>query len=196
MKTLRLVSLAMCFGAGAVLVASGQGPAAAQAEKKASQQWEYESVNGENVGAFNQLGAQGWELCASASATPTHAASFIFKRPKVAAPQAAVAPPGSKVWGTWEHTFEDAPELRQVKIINRTHFVWVTYNRQDGTPRSVGGGTYTIDEESYKEKFEFGGADLVGKEQTFTAKFEEDKWQHSGKLSNGVDINEVWRKVK
>ena len=40
--------------------------------------------------------------------------------------------------GTWEHTFKDAPEHRQVKIINQTHFVWVTYVREDGMPLLVG----------------------------------------------------------
>jgi hypothetical protein len=31
-----------------------------------------------------------------------------------------------------------------VKIINHTHFVWVTYHRKDGEPLLLGGGTYTF----------------------------------------------------
>ncbi len=197
MKTLCLAGIATCVGAGLMCVASGQGPVAVQADRKGVQQWEYESVSGENLGSFNQLGAEGWELCASTSASPTRAASFIFKRPKGPAPQAAAAEqPGAKIWGTWEHSFPDAPEQRQVKIINRTHYAWVTYNRQDGTPLTSGGGTYTIDQRNYKEKPEFGGADLIGKDQIFTSKFEADKWELTGTLSNGFAINEVWRKVK
>ena len=102
--------------------------------------------------------------------------------------------------GTWEHTFEDAPQHRQVKIINQTHFVWVTYVREDGRPLLLAGGTYTFDGKTYKEKVEFGGpglpAELVGKEQTFTAELEGDKWTHSGTLSNDFRVREIWRRVK
>ena len=102
--------------------------------------------------------------------------------------------------GTWEHTFDDAPQHRQVKIINQTHFVWVTYVREDGSPLLLGGGTYTFDGKTYKEKYEFGGpglpAALVGKEQTFKARLDGDKWMHSGTLSNDFRVREVWRRVK
>jgi hypothetical protein len=196
MKALCLAGIAACVGLGLLCVAWGQGPGAAQGAGKVVQQWEYDSVSGENLGKFNELGAQGWELCATTSPTPTQTSSFIFKRPKPINVQAAIPPPGLKIWGTWEHTFPDSPELRQVKIINRTHFVWVTYNRRDGTPRSVGGGTYTIDDKNYKEKLEFGSANVIGKEQTFTGKFEADQWELSGKLTNGVEINEIWNRVK
>ena len=101
--------------------------------------------------------------------------------------------------GTWEHTFVNAPEHRQVKIINQTHFVWVTYVREDGAPLLLGGGTYTFDGKTYKEKYEFGGpglpAELVGKEQTFSVELEGDKWTHAGTLSNGFRVSEIWRKV-
>ena len=102
--------------------------------------------------------------------------------------------------GTWEHTFENAPQHRQVKIVNQTHFVWVTYVREDGTPLLLGGGTYTYDGKTYRENCEFGGpglpVELVGKEQSFTAELEGDKWTHSGTLSNGLRVREIWRKVK
>jgi len=179
MKTLRLVGLAICLGVGLLLVASGHWPAAAQGDKKAVQRWEYNFVSGENISRFNELGAEGWELCATTSTTHTQPA-YIFKRSKLANPQAAAEQPGSKIWGTWEHTFPDTPALRQVKIINRTQYGWVTYNRQDGKPLVLGGGTYTIDAKNYTEKPEFGGpglpAELHGKEQTFTASIEDDKW--------------------
>jgi len=200
MKTLRLVGVAVCLGVGLLFVASGQGPAEAQGDKRASQQWEYHSVSGENVGEFNELGAEGWELCAATGGSRTRAETFVFKRSKGSSAQAGGGQTRSKVEGTWEHTFANAPQHRQVKIINHTHFVWVTYNREDGKPLLVGGGTYTIDGKKYKEKYEFGGpdlpAELVGKEQTFTAEIEEGKWTHIGTLSNGFEVNEVWRKVK
>jgi hypothetical protein len=102
--------------------------------------------------------------------------------------------------GTWEHTFRDAPEHRQVKIINQTHFVWVTYAREDGRPLILAGGTYTFDGTTYKETCEFGGpglaAEVVGKEQTFSAEIEGDKWTHVGTLSNGFRVREIWSRVK
>ena len=102
--------------------------------------------------------------------------------------------------GTWEHALEGAPGHRQVRIINQTHFVWVTYEREGGKPLLLGGGTYTFDGKTYKEKYEFGGpglpAELVGKEQTFTAELEGDQWTHAGTLSNGFRVREVWNRVK
>jgi hypothetical protein len=200
MKALCLAGIAACVGLGLLCVAWGQGPGAAQGAGKVVQQWEYDSVSGENLGKFNELGAQGWELCATTSPTPTQTSSFIFKRPKPIDVQAAVPPPGLKIWGTWEHTFPADPDRRQVKVINRTHFLWVTYNRPDGTPLVMAGGTYSIDDKNYKEKVEFGGpglpAELVGKEQTFTADVVDGKWNLTGTLSNGIEINEIWNRVK
>ena len=87
-----------------------------------------------------------------------------------------------------------------MKIINQTHFVWVTYNREDGRPLLLGGGTCTFDGKTYKENYEFGGpgipAELVGKQQVFTAELDKDKWTHSGTLTNGVRVEEIWRKVR
>jgi hypothetical protein len=200
MKTLRFVGLGIFFSAGLLFVVSGQEPPVDQSDLKANVRWEYNSVSGENIGKFNELGAEGWELCASTSGTQTRADSFIFKRPKRLNPKPVDEEAHKKVEGTWEHTFADAPEHRQVKIINHTHFVWVTYNREDGKPLLVGGGTDTISGKTYKEKFEFGGpdlpAELVGKEQTFKAEIAEGKWTLSGTLSTGLEIKETWRKVE
>src|SRR5262249_18443095 len=62
--------------------------------------------------------------------------------------------------GTWEHALPGEPGHRQVKVINLTHFVWVTYVRDGGQPLLVRGGTYTFDGKTCKEKYEFGGPGL------------------------------------
>jgi len=102
--------------------------------------------------------------------------------------------------GTWEHMIKNAPQVRQVKIMNQTHFIWVSFFKQDGRPMVVGGGTYTFDGKNYKENYEFGGpgvpAQLIGKEQTFTAVLDGDNWTHAGTLSTGLRVNEVWQRVK
>ena len=36
----------------------------------------------------------------------------------------------------------------------------------------------------------------VGKEQKFTVKIEGDKWIHSGVLSAGQKLEEIWKRVK
>ena len=64
MNKLRSTLLGVLLGVGVLLVAWGHGPAAAQGDaKQVVQKWEYQSISGENVGRFNELGADGWELC-------------------------------------------------------------------------------------------------------------------------------------
>jgi hypothetical protein len=107
---------------------------------------------------------------------------------------------GPRIEGTWEHFFEEAPRHRQVKILNGTHFVWVTYDRDTGRPLKLGGGTYTFDGEHYVETYEYGSPglpeELVGKKQEFTALIDGDRWHHEGTLTNGFSVREVWRRVK
>jgi hypothetical protein len=83
MNKLRSTLLGALLGVGVLLVAWGHRPAAAQGDaKQVGVKWEYQSVSGENVGRFNALGSDGWELCAAVGRSQTSAESFIFKRPK------------------------------------------------------------------------------------------------------------------
>jgi hypothetical protein len=83
MNKLRFTLLGVLLGVGVLLVAWSHGPAAAQGDAKpVVQKWEYQSISGENVSRFNELGADGWELCATVGRSQTSAESFIFKRPK------------------------------------------------------------------------------------------------------------------
>jgi len=61
------------------------------------------------------------------------------------------------------------------------------------------GGTYKYAGDSYIEIPEFafeGMGAYVGKEQKFTVKIEGDKWIHSGVLSAGQKLEEIWKRVK
>jgi hypothetical protein len=111
--------------------------------------------------------------------------------------------------GTWELVLEkwnDAKEFtgpsaerKSLKFITPTHFIWV---HVDPTTKKISnsmGGTYKLKGDSYVETVEFafeGMEAYVGKEQKFTAKLEGDKWTHSGVLSGGQKLEEIWRKVK
>jgi hypothetical protein len=108
----------------------------------------------------------------------------------------------NKIEGTWEHTFEGEPRIRQIKVINQDHFIWVTYEKESGLPLAAAGGGYTLQGNTYKERVEFGrfGTDelqkTVGKEQTFQIKIEGDTLLQVGTLSNGQELREVWKRVK
>jgi hypothetical protein len=108
----------------------------------------------------------------------------------------------NKVEGTWEHTFPNEPALRQVKVINQDHFIWATYDRESKIPVAVAGGSYKLDGNTYTERVEFGrfGTDqlqqIVGKEQTFNVEIVGDTLTLTGTLSNGMELREVWTRVK
>ena len=108
----------------------------------------------------------------------------------------------NKLEATWEHTFEDELRLRQIKVINQDHFIWVTYDKESKIPLTAAGGSYTLEGNTYKERVEFGRfgtAELqktVGKEQTFQVKVDGDTMTMTGTLSNGQELREVWKKVK
>jgi hypothetical protein len=61
------------------------------------------------------------------------------------------------------------------------------------------GGTYKHEGDPYIETPEFafeGMAAYVGKAQKFTAKLDGDTWIHSGTLSEGESLQEIWKRVK
>lgn len=115
----------------------------------------------------------------------------------------------SSLIGTWELAsikygdateFTDAPkEVRAMKFVNGTHFIWVRLDAKKKITLSLG-GTYKVNGDKYAEKPEFslgdGMEEYVDKEQSFTLKVDGDKWTHSGTLSDGTKLSEIWRRVK
>jgi hypothetical protein len=110
--------------------------------------------------------------------------------------------PRNKIDGTWTHTFQDNTKLRQVKVINEDHFIWVTYDLISKFAVTTAGGSYTLDGNTYKKKVEFGRRvgralqETVGKEQTFKVNIDGDTLILEGTLSNGMKLREVWKRVK
>ena len=114
---------------------------------------------------------------------------------------------GHNLVGTWklvsakyggeEFKFEEG--VTTVKHVTASQFMWASYNK-DGTVTRAAGGDYTLKGEVYEETPRYGISsdfDLIkGKVQTFKWKVEGTKWYHSGKLSNGLTIEEVWERVE
>jgi hypothetical protein len=129
-----------------------------------------------------------------------------------AAPAAADEPKGgakdeNKLVGTWKlvsakYGGRDASFLGNtttLKHVTPTQFMWATYGA-DGKVTRTAGGAYTLNGETYEETPEYGlGSDfgvVKAKAQTFKWTVEGNKWHHTGKLSNGLTIEEVWERVE
>jgi hypothetical protein len=106
--------------------------------------------------------------------------------------------PGGKEGRDWIHYVPEG--MVHLKHITPTHFTVVTYEVPTKKVTIVGGGRYSLRDGAYKETVEFAMGrtlpELLGKEQSFSLKLEGDRWTHSGTLTNGQRIEEVWELVK
>jgi hypothetical protein len=86
-----------------------------------------------------------------------------------------------------------------LKHVTPSQFMWVTYDK-DGKVTRAAGGSYTLKGDEYTETPEYGiGSDFAvikGGTHTFRWKVEGNKWLHTGKLANGLTIDEVWERVE
>jgi len=86
-----------------------------------------------------------------------------------------------------------------LKHVTPTQFMWAIYDKDGKVEAGLGGG-YTLKGNEYVETPEYGMGgvldQLKGKPQTFTWKVEGNKWYHTGKLSTGLTIEEVWERVE
>ena len=114
----------------------------------------------------------------------------------------------SKLVGTWRmvsmkvnDTENDLPKSAVTyKHVTPTGFMWLSHEKDTGKVFRAAGGTYTLRGDAYTEKVEYGlgsDFDVIKKAQhAFTCKIEGDKWYHTGKLANGITIEEVWERCK
>ena len=112
--------------------------------------------------------------------------------------------------GTWQLVsakYGDAKESPDVlepgphiKMITPDRFVWVIYDSKTKLVSRSMGGSCRLQGSSYTETVEFflpqGMKVYLGKEQVFTIRVEGDKLFQSGKLSDGLKIEEIWQRVK
>jgi hypothetical protein len=106
--------------------------------------------------------------------------------------------PAGKELRDWVHYVPH--EVVHLKHITPTHFTVVTYEAQTKKVTVVGGGRYSLQDGTYKEWVDYamGGTlpELLGQEQSFTLRMDGDQWIHSGTLTNGAKIEEVWERVR
>lgn len=89
--------------------------------------------------------------------------------------------------------------VTNMKHITSAAFVLTAYDGNGEISRVIG-GKYKLEGENYLETPAYGsGRDfqiVKGKSQSFTWKVKGNKWLHSGKLTDGTEIEEIWQKVE
>jgi len=117
--------------------------------------------------------------------------------------------PEAKLVGTWKlvsakyggKEVKAAEGVTQIKHVTPGQFVWFSYDKEGkiDTGRMLG-GSYTVNGNKYEETPEYGAGPILpafkGKKQSFEWKIEGNKWYHAGKLSGGLEIEEVWERVE
>src|SRR5262249_9254267 len=114
---------------------------------------------------------------------------------------------GHKLVGTWKCVAAkyNGPEVErpagytQIKHGTPAQFMWST-SHCAGKVESAVGGPCAVRGEEYVETPEYGVGpvldQLKGKAQVFKWRVEGNRWYHTGKLSSGLTIEEVWERVE
>jgi len=86
-----------------------------------------------------------------------------------------------------------------LKHVTPAQFMWAIYDGE-GKVEAALGGSYTLKGDDYVEMPEYGLGSVLdqlkGKPQPFTWKVDGNEWHHTGKLSSGLTIEEVWERVE
>jgi hypothetical protein len=109
----------------------------------------------------------------------------------------------NKLIGTWKLVSPKLPDgFTQLKHVTPVQFMWAVFDK-DGKVISALGGSYALKGDAYEEVPEYGvgvGETLLKtlkcKPQSFKWKIDGTKWHHSGTLSIGQTIEEVWERVE
>jgi hypothetical protein len=88
----------------------------------------------------------------------------------------------------------DAGPRKTIKILTGKKFQWVAINTATGQFFGTGGGSYTFDNGVYTEHIEYFSRDnsRVGASLQFKGLVNGNKWEHSGKSSQGQPLKEEW----
>jgi hypothetical protein len=108
---------------------------------------------------------------------------------------------GQELLGTWESTLPPgAPKaVRNVKHVTRTHWTWVTYDRENKMVLAAAGGTWSFKDGKYKEACEFATDDVLherGKTTAYESKIDRGTWTMTGGADAGNQFVETWKRMK
>jgi hypothetical protein len=138
--------------------------------------------------------------------SPVAVAAFTSGSSTADDPKKAEARTENKLVGTWKQVsgkfngkeFRPPAGTTLIKHVTPTQFMFVDYDK-DGKITDAFGGPYTLKGDQYEETPVYGVGDfhgLKGKPQSFMWNVEDNKWHHSGTLSSGATIEEVWERVQ
>jgi hypothetical protein len=119
---------------------------------------------------------------------------------------AGLAGEQSKLEGAWEFvsgtfttadgtTEQTAADRSALKVLTATHFSIVG---RDPGHSFAHAGRYRLEGDEYTEHIGVAiNPDVEGRSYTFDSKLDGDTWEISGRMVNlGVELSEVWRRVK
>ena len=94
-----------------------------------------------------------------------------------------------------ERRGEENPR-KTLKFLFDNRFQWIAYNTETFRFHGTGGGSFSSEDSSYKEKIDFFSKDdsRVGATLTFDYEIKGKDWHHTGKNSKGEPMYEIWSK--
>ena len=113
----------------------------------------------------------------------------------------------TKLVGSWKmvsakYGGADSPLPRRLLILKHvtpTHTTWMRIEPTSGNVLAMATGTWKLDGDTLIEKPIFGLGNsfetVKGQQHSFKCKIDGDKWYHSGRLANGLTIEEVFERV-
>lgn len=94
----------------------------------------------------------------------------------------------------------DMSQMRQLKILTPTHYMYIAQSADGKTFIRAGGGTYSTEGTKYIESIDYSsGQGFLGTKATFEWRTEGDKWYHTGTVGEGenaIGIEEVYHRAK
>lgn len=91
------------------------------------------------------------------------------------------------------------PPYDEYKIMSAGHYLWLSFNPENGAVIRSGGGTYTLKGDAYTAHVDYSIAGdlqaVASQEYTGTSRLEGKKLYHFGTMTNGAMFDELWERV-
>ena len=111
-----------------------------------------------------------------------------------------------KLLGTWimlnykepsDSTWNEQPSfVRDLKILTPTHFTWISYNTGADEMYRLGGGTYSVSNDTYRENIQYWyphDPGVIGISADFEWSIDEDDhWEINAGFKGPIPVHEIW----